>query len=57
MIRPFELAVQHLQNINGPFELDLGILRDGFVDLQTRLHRLEAYQQPQASSKPPATSA
>ena len=41
-MKPFEAAVQHLKSISGPFELDLGILRDGFIDLQARLERLEA---------------
>ena len=38
----FEKAVEHLKSINGLFEFDLGIVRDGFVDLEKRLHALEA---------------
>lgn len=41
MKQPFETAVQHLKDISGPFELDLGVLRDGFIDLQARLEKLE----------------
>lgn len=41
-MKSFEKAVEHLKSIDGPFSLDLGVLRDGFIDLQARLQKLEA---------------